>query len=298
MGIIIEATAISEGIDGQGSIELAVNAAKECISASGIEMEDIGILINLGIYREDNTVEPAMAALIQKNLRLNLDPFRNFPSKKSTFCFDLANGSSGFLNAVQIVDALMKNKRTKYALIVSSEVHPSKIRSEGFPYTHCGAAVILTYSNKEEKGFKKIMMKNSQDKDYSGVKGYTNLFEFGTESRKHVVVKTEEDYANKLQVLTIETVKEYVESENIDLNKTKLIITQPTQEFSSNVAKTIGHSENVIVDIYEKYGDPNSSALSIGYHMALTNKNLKEGDQLLFISASSGLTAACGLYNM
>ena len=82
MGIIIKATSIIEDVENQGSVELTVKAAKQCIASAGISMEDIGILINLGIYKEDNVGEPAMAALIQKQLRLNADPVKQSPAEK------------------------------------------------------------------------------------------------------------------------------------------------------------------------------------------------------------------------
>ena len=143
MGIIIKATSIVENSENQGSVELTVQAAKACIASAGITMEDIGILINLGIYKEDNIGEQAMAALIQKQLRLNADPVKQSPAEKTTFCFDLLNGSCGFLNAIQVLEALMKNDQLNYAIIVSSDVHPSRDQVQDFPYAPYGAAVIV-----------------------------------------------------------------------------------------------------------------------------------------------------------
>ena len=295
MGIIIKATSIVESSKNQGSVELTVQAAKECIASAGISMEEIGILINLGIYKEDNIGEPAMAALIQKQLRLNTDPVKQSPAEKTTFCFDLLNGSCGFLNSMQVLEALMSNDQIKYALIVSSDVHPSRKQVSGFPYTPYGAAVIVSHST-ENKGFGKLLIKTSESDGNMGVFGYHDFLKCGTEGRDHVVVEIDDDYINRLQEFTVKTIKEYVESEKIDLSNVKLISSEPVKDFGKDIAKLIGLNEDLVVKIYETYGDPHTAALNIGYNLALNQNKINEGDKVLFVGASSGLTSACGLY--
>lgn len=296
MGIIIKATSIIENSENQGSVEFTVQAAKECIASAGIGMEDIGILINLGIYKEDNIGEPAMAALIQKQLRLNADPVKQSPAEKTTFCFDLLNGSCGFLNAMQILGALMKNDQIQYALIVSSDVHPSRNQLTEFPYSSYGAAVIVTHASEENKGFRNVAIKTSENDGYLGVFGYHDFLKCGKEGRHHVIVEIDDDYINRLQEFAAKTVKEYIDSEKIDLSNVKLISSEPVKDFGKEIAKLIGLNEDLVVKIYETYGDPHTAALSIGYHLALNQNKIKEGDKVLFVGASSGLTSACGLY--
>ena len=296
MGIIIKATSIVENSENQGSVELTVQAAKACIASAGITMEDIGILINLGIYKEDNIGEPAMAALIQKQLRLNADPVKQSPAEKTTFCFDLLNGSCGFLNAIQVLEALMKNDQLNYAIIVSSDVHPSRDQVQDFPYAPYGAAVIVAHTHEENKGFRKIAMNTSENDGYLGVYGYHDLKECGNEGRRHIVVEIDDNYVDRLQEFAVKTIKEYVKSEKIDLANLKLISSEPVKDFGKEIAKSIGLNEDLVVKIYETHGDPHTAALSIGYHLAVNENKIKEGDKVLFVGASSGLTSACGLY--
>ncbi len=298
MGTIIKASSILEWEDGQGSIDLAVQAAKQCIASAGIDMKEIGILINLGLYREDNMAEPAMAALIQKGIGMNTDPIKEFPASEVTFCFDLGNGSCGFLNAVQIVQALMNNGKIKYAILVSSDVHPSKKKVSDFPYTHYGAAILLEKTSQDEKGFKKIVMKTSNPNDYMGVNAYCDMLKVGINGREHVIVEVDDDYSDKLKDFTIKSINEYGESEKVDLKNVKLIISEPATDFGTEIAKAIGSDENLVVKLHEKFGDTASSALSIGYHVLASENNLKDGDQVLFVGASSGLTSVIGLYTV
>ena len=295
MGTLIKAASISVGGEMLGSIEHAARAAEQCIATAGIDKQDIDLLVHVGIYREDNIAEPPMAPLIQQRLGLNLDPVKH-PVGKTTFSFDLANGACGFLYAAQVIDAILKNGGIKQALIVSSDVHPSKMEVPDFPYTHSGAAVLLTRSDQKEKGFKNFMFRTSED-GYSGVEGYHDLPAYGNEGRKCITATVQDDYSRRLQEFTVRTVKEYVESRLIDVSDIRLLITsQPAPGFGRRIAESIGLKENSVVDVYDKYGDPHTSALSIGYFIAAQKGLFKENDQILFIGAGSGLTSACGLY--
>lgn len=295
MGTLIKAASISVGGEMLGSIDHAARAAEQCIAKAGIDKQDIDLLVHVGIYREDNIAEPSIASLIQQRIGLNLDPVKH-PVEKTTFSFDLANGSCGFLYAAQVIDAIFKNDATKQALIVSGDVHPSKMESADFPYTHSGAAVLLTRSDKKEKGFKNFMFRTSED-GYVGLEGYIDLPAHGNEGRKSITVTVQDDYSSRLQEFTVRTIKEYVESRLINVSDIRLlIISQPAPGFGRGIAESIGLNENSVVDLYDKYGDPHTSALSIGYFIAAEEGLFKENDQILFIGAGSGLTSACALY--
>ena len=51
---------------------LADAAARKCFALAGRKPGDIDMLINVGMYREDNMGEPALAALIQEDIGANL----------------------------------------------------------------------------------------------------------------------------------------------------------------------------------------------------------------------------------
>ena len=62
MGVVIRETGISTDVTLHDSIEHAVRAGSACIDAAGIDRNDIGLVINVGIYRTDNIIEPANAS--------------------------------------------------------------------------------------------------------------------------------------------------------------------------------------------------------------------------------------------
>jgi 3-oxoacyl-[acyl-carrier-protein] synthase-3 len=297
MGVIIKGTSISASQEDRGSVYLAVRAATKCIKSTNINKQDIGLLINIGVYRDDNIVEPAMATFIQQQLALNIDPVKDFAIGKSTFCFDLNNGPCGFLYAIQVIDALMKNlKSIKYAIIVSSDVHPSKKQILKFPFSHVGAATILKRSKQNGKGFKDLIYKTSTIRGYTGLIGYVDFFERKTEPRRNIKLLASKDYKDRLYNFTNQTIKEYIDSNKLDTSDMKLVMNQPRRDFAKRIAKSIGIKEESVLDFYNKTGNAHSSALSIGYHIGKYKNLLNNNDKILFVGAGSGLTTTCALY--
>ena len=89
MGARIEAASAltSHGLRKPTARRLADAAARACLAHAGKKPGDIDMLINAGIYREDNMGEPALAALIQEDIGANLGqpPIGGH----GTFSFDL-----------------------------------------------------------------------------------------------------------------------------------------------------------------------------------------------------------------
>ena len=70
MGARIEAAAALTGHGRRkaSARHLADAAARACLTNAGKEPGDVDLLINAGVYREDNMGEPALAALIQEDI--------------------------------------------------------------------------------------------------------------------------------------------------------------------------------------------------------------------------------------
>ncbi|MCG8615409.1 MAG: hypothetical protein MI802_04285 [Desulfobacterales bacterium] len=277
----------------QGALDYSVLAAEKCILQAGIDRSEIDLLINTGTYRDKNINEPSIASLIQKRLKIGLDPFQD-TFQKTCFSFDLRNGVVGMLSAVQVASALMQQKMVKNALIVSGDVHPTKSKSSDFPYTHMGSATLLSWSEDENKGFQKVILDTSGG-DYHGVDAMVNLSD--PESRNKVDIEIQEDFGQKLAEFTIEMFKKHVASGEINPKDINLaIMSEPVPGFSRTVADAVGLECRLLDDLYETHGNVLSSALPLGYSLALEQGLFNENDNILFIGAGSGLTFACSLY--
>lgn len=295
MGTIISATAISEDQPMLGSVALAVNAAEQCILDSGIPKSEIDILINVGLYRENNIAEPSMAALVQQKLGLNLDPIKAKPVGKMSFSIDLRNGSSGFLYAAQVVDSFIQNNTVQQVLIVAGDTHPSKMKSSELPFTHWGAAALLASSLKKEEGFRKFIFRTSSESD-TGMLGYRKIFEDGNDGRNHITVDIHPGFYDRALGFATDTVKEFIIDNQLKLDNTVLITSQPTAGFGHALGRAVGFSHEQVVEYHDRYGDPHTSTMPLLFHVAKQEGRLANMEKVLFVSVSSGITVACGLY--
>jgi 3-oxoacyl-[acyl-carrier-protein] synthase-3 len=277
----------------QGAIDYSVLAAEKCILQAGIDRADIDLLINTGTYREKNINEPSIASLIQKRLKIGLDPYKG-SSGRTSFSFDLRNGVVGMLSAVQVASALLQQKMVKLALVVSGDVHPSQSRTSDFPYTHMGSATLLSWSDDEDKGFQNVLFDTSGG-EYHGVDASVNLSD--PKARETVDIQIQEDFGQRLGDFTITMFNKHVESGELDPDKINLaLIAEPVPGFSRTIADSVGLECQILDDVYENYGNVLSSALPLGYHLALEKQLFSENDTILFIGAGSGLTFASSLY--
>lgn len=295
MGTIISATGVSTNGKDQSLIALASSAGFDCISRAGIDKSDIDLIISTGVYRDHNVVEPAMATLIQQRMGINL----RYNMAHNTFAFDLLNGACGLLNAVQAAGALLANGKVSRALIVSCDVHPSRLRVKDFPYSSLGAAMLLEWSNDPAKGFQVIDFKTSPS-SYVGSVGKIDVIKHGPNAKNAMDVYIEPDFEERTYSFTIEAISSllarYQEIHSLDMSRTKLIPTHIWKNFGSRISQGLGIEELSQDCLYKKYGNPHSSALTVAYHEALSSGSVKTGDQLVLLAASAGLTVGAGLY--
>lgn len=293
MGTIIEATGVSTDPSIGSALTHAAIAAKNCIQDAGIDVQAIDLLINVGIYRDSNMVEPAMAALIQRELGLNLD-FVKYRSPKAAFSLDLMNGACGLLNAVQVASAFLAAGNAEHVLIVSGDTHPSREKTPGFPYATLGAAMLLGRTE-NSRGFGRVYTEDSPGDDV-GIEGFYDMLSSGTNGRRSITVRHDADYHRRLLELAVQSAKSTAASEGIDLRRTLLVTSRATPDFGENLAKELGLDARVAASTAAVDGDPHTSALTLGYHTAHLAGHDAEFDQVLFVAAGSGLTSASAVY--
>jgi 3-oxoacyl-[acyl-carrier-protein] synthase-3 len=272
-----------------------VRAGSGCINAAGIEGAGIDLLVNVGVYRDDNINEPAIASLIQQKLGINLDS-SNGQSGSSTFSFDLMNGACGLLYAAFVADALMQSNSVKTALIVSSDAHPSQKPDGVFPYHPAGGAILLQKAPQVGPGLRKIHFRTTDD-GFRGIESYCDVSASGLFSRHDVTVMRRKDYIPRLRAFVDESIMTLVNDGSLDPQKLDLVISsQPGPGFAAGIAEAIGMPADTAVDTYGTYGDTHTSALAIGYQKAMEAGLIKDGTRILLIGAGAGLTVACAEY--
>lgn len=281
------------------SIGMAVLAAQKCLSQVDMPMQDIDLLINISVFRDDNMIEPAIAPLIQRQLGMNLDPVKNNHLHRSTLAFDINDGECGFLTAACVVDSFFKTRAAKNALIVAGDIHPSKRDHRDFPFQPVASAVLLTYSEDERRGFAGFHFKTSGNGCH-GFSANVDLSHNTTKNRERMKFVVAENYHDQLLgfasgMLSDLAAKELIRFTDIDY----LVTSQHTADFGHQIARAMklnGHTQTVHLDA--QYGDAHTSALPLCYQQLTDSGLLQRNQRILFVAAGSGLSSACSLYNV
>lgn len=296
MAISIKSTAVSTDKSIVSSITHAVEAGRQCIEQAGLLPKDIDLLINIGVYRDDNMLEPAMAAMIQKGIGIKGDYVKG-QLETAAFSVDLLNGACGLLNGLQVVDSMLKTKQYKYALIVSGDAHPSNKAHADFPYTSVGSAMLLEYKASDELGFSDFSFITSPSPENS-IRSFIDFTRNDEPARERLTLVVPENYEKELFAFTKASVDDYLNSLNMDRTNLKLISSQIFEGFGRHLAEGLGLKGEQIIDVFNEFGDPHTSALSLAYHIGAGKQLYQPGDQLLFVAAGSGLSVACALYTV
>ncbi|WP_030723716.1 hypothetical protein [Streptomyces sp. NRRL S-237] len=293
MGMVITAaaTALPDRSAPASVVDLAGRAARGVLARAQVPASSIGTLINVGVYREHNTFEPAMAALVQKEVGINLDYIAD-PEPAAGFSFDLMNGACGVLNAVQVGQALLDTGSTERLLITAADVHPGG-DAQGdadYPYADLAGALLLERSADPDAGFGPVRHYTADRP--TDVEGYLDTATMGRHGRTAITVRREPDHAERLAEFAAQAAADYAREFGIDLDETLVI-------GPSTTADGVGAQ-----------GEPHTAAPVLGYLRA-TDGVRHDGDdhpldhdhplahdydQFLFVSVGAGPSAACALY--
>ena len=287
MGAVIKASATSASPAITSSIGHAVEAARECVSAAGIEMNDVDVLINVGVYRDNNMVEPAMSALISRELGLGLDYIKH-PSRKTAFTFDLMSGGTGVMHAIQVASAYLATGDAEYVLVVSSDAHPSNRNVPGFPYASVGGALLLA-QGEAGRGFGPVTVSTAES-SAPGTAGFLPFGVAGPGGRGRMIIEREPGYEERALELAVQHAKKQAREAEIALSRTLLVSSQLSPSFASTLALRLEAAAGAKVEGLG--GDPHTSALAFAYGA----RPQGEFDQLMFVAVGSGLTAASAVY--
>ncbi|MEV6767463.1 hypothetical protein AB0N05_02410 [Nocardia sp. NPDC051030] len=295
MGVRIKSTGISRDTDTFSIVELSGRAARRAMEQGGVEPGQVGVLINAGIFRDNNTVEPAVSALIQKAAGIGLDYVKEDPR---SFSFDLMNAGSGVLNAVQVAQAVLATGSTEHVLIVSGDTHPSLKRSAGdgeFPYATSGAALLLELTD-EDEGFGRVHTVAGQGTPV--VESYVDSATMGNRGRELMTVDRDADFEDRLLTVATTAARKALAEGEFDLANTALISSTPTPGFGARLAGELGIATDSLFAPDLSQGDPHTAALPLAYDAAIQSDLLAAYSHVLFVAAGAGPSAAAVVYRL
>ncbi|WIM86737.1 amino acid adenylation domain-containing protein [Candidatus Mycobacterium wuenschmannii] len=274
----------------RGSVELATQAAAQCLDHIALDRNELGLIIHAGVYRDEFISEPAIAALVAGELGVN-DDIRS-PDGPKTLAFDVFNGAVGFLNACQVAVQMIGAGKTGHAMVVASETenndgstaHPSYGLSE------TGSAVVLSPTD-GNTGFGRFVFRQ-----YPEHAGALTTYTRHSDDRTWLEIERDPDLDAHYVAIIADAVGELLKLEAIAPSDIAAVfpphLSQPHRE---ELASRLGIASSLFVDPVSDT-DPFSSSVPHGLQHAWQHGLVRSGDVGLIVSVGSGLQVGCATY--
>ncbi|MBO0880701.1 MAG: 3-oxoacyl-ACP synthase [Mycobacterium sp.] len=245
------------------------------------------LLINAGIYRNRNLGEPALAAIIQEDIGAN--PEDPHSDAHGTFSFDIANGACGVLTGIQVADGFLRSHTVSRALVVASDADPGRGKSERFPFSPVGAALLCRWSD---------------DNDGLGQFHWTNLPDDGENFRATIafdesgnVLRFRESAALHIKLATAgaQAVRRCLDEAALDLSDVAVIVAAPANH---RYHQELGERLGVAVERIAVANDEHIHTAALVAALEREALTAPAGAQILLVTAGAGIVAGAALYRM
>jgi len=300
MGTRIEAVATAHKrgrLFGRGALHLTDVAATTCLQRAHHEAGQLDLLINAGLYKDGNAAEPALAAIIQKDIGAN--PGSSIPRGwHGTFAFDILNGGCGVITAAQLVDAFVGHGGARHGMIVAGDADPSPRTSRNFPFSPAGGAMLVAHAD-GETGFQRFELRTFPE--------HAALFEVELRWEPHaglmrrgrnvIEVREEPAFAPRCIDLAVEVVSDFLErlglrAGDIDL----LIASQYPRTFAVGVARRLGLSIERVPRVRPELALAHTAGPIAALEAAFASGQFARARRTLFVTAGAGITIGVALY--
>ncbi|MEO3756948.1 3-oxoacyl-[acyl-carrier-protein] synthase III C-terminal domain-containing protein [Mycobacterium sp. B14F4] len=289
MGTVIERVAVLAGgwRHRHSALGLAVETAKDCLRRAEWQPHEVDLLVNAGIYRDRNLGEPALAALIQQDIGAN--PERPHAGGHGTFSFDVANGTCGLLNALQIVDGFLTSRAVERAMVVASDADPGHRMSDHFPFTPAGAAMLCQWRADDSGLSHPSWVTDYENREMSSatvglVDGHNTLR-----------VARAESLNRQMAAVAAKAIAACLEGAGLRLADVRAIVAAPGGgEFRAELAHRVGLPEGDVV-VAE---DERMHTASLAAALDRIPADLPTGSRILLVAAGAGICAGAAVYRV
>ena len=254
--------------DGENHTMLAEQAARAAIEKSGIDKEDVGVVIVCTVSAD--YYSPSAACLIQGRLGL----------KKDIIAFDLGAGCSGFVFGLETIRALMMARNAKYGLIIGAEVLSKKMdmtdRGTCVLFGDGAAAAVVELS---EKLYTSVIGVDG-DEEMINIKtpnGYIHMDGQGT---------------YKFAVATVpKVIEQVVKDAGLTYNDIDYyVMHQANLRIIESIAKKVKQPMDKFIVNIEKYGNTSAASVGLALDEAFEEGRIKPGDKVLICAFGAGRT--------
>jgi 3-oxoacyl-[acyl-carrier-protein] synthase-3 len=279
---------------------LADAAARACLGHAGREPGDIDMLINAGVYREDNMGEPALAALIQEDIGANLGqpPIGGH----GTFSFDLMNGVCGVLSAIRVEAGLLRSGVIRLGAIVTSDVDPDLARSGTAPFRPVGGAMLLDWDDSID-GFTDFGAETFPEYEDLFVSGLIWQERRGPRApgraagQSRMVIDEKPGYQDRLVDCAEEAIRRFLRRVEMGMDEIDLLVPAPcSPDFVDSLRLRLGVPGDRVAYVSEDLEDAYTTGHIAALQAAMKSGRLGEARNTLMLAAGAGITVTLALY--
>lgn len=262
--------------EGQHTSDMALEAAKEAIRASNIDIQSIDLIV-LATTTPDRTF-PSTACLLQQKLGIV-----NCPA------FDLQAVCSGFVYALATADNFIKAGAAKCALVVGADAM-SRI-TDWTDRSNCilwgdGAGAVILQASDEHGILSTHLHANGNYADMLMVpQGVSNQ-----EGSKTILM--EGNAVFKMAVNTLDAIVDDTLAAN-GLEKSDvdwLVPHQANIRILQSTAKKLGMSMDRVVTTVDKHGNTSAASIPLALDVAVRDGHIKRGETILMEAFGGGFT--------
>ncbi len=279
---------------------LADAAMQRCLALAGKAPGEVDMLINTGVYREDNMGEPALAALIQEDIGANLG--QPPVGGHGTFSFDLANGTCGVISAIQLESGLLRSGVIRLGAIVASDVYPRRTDTGAVPVQPAGGAMLLRWDD-SDAGFTDIHSETFPE--------YQDLFASGlvwqarrglrapvrAVGRSRMVIDARPGYPARLVDCAEGATRRFLHRLGMGIRDIDLLVPAPAwPEFLDPLCARLGIPGDRVAYTPEDLDGAHAAAPIAAVQAATKTGRLGESQNTLMLTAGAGITVALALY--
>ena len=302
MGARIESASAlaSHGLRGPNARRLADAAARTCLAQAGKQPSDADMLINVGIYREDNMCEPALAALVQEDIGANRT--QSPAGTHGTFSFDLINGTCGMINAIQIEAGLLRSGVIRLGAIVASDVDPNLKDPGSAPFRPTGGALLLGWDD-SIAGFTDFSTETFPEYEelfFSGLvweKRRLRLVPWRARGQSHMVIHAKPGYQDRLVDCAEEATRRFLHRVGMGIDEIDLFVPAPiSPDFVDPLKARLGIPGDRVAYVAEDLAGAYTTGPIAALQAAIKSGRLGEARHTVMLAAGAGITVALALY--
>lgn len=276
---------------GMATSHMAVEAAKRCLAARGIDASQVEVIIVATVTPD--MFFPASACLVQDRL-----------GAKGAWGFDLSGACSGFVYALQMGCKLVESGAHSKVLVIGADTMSSIIdytdRATCVLFGDGGGAVLIEPAAHDELG----MIDYYHEIDGSGG---CSLYMPGGGSlhpSSHQTVDKKMHYVHQDgQAVYRFAVRKMVEAAETLLTRNNLtaadiacfIPHQANRRIITSSAERLGLRDDQVVINIDRYGNTTAATIPLATETALQEGRFKRGDLILMVSVGAGFTVGAAL---